>query len=627
VSLRLKLLLSVLLVGLVPLGISGWTMLSLHQRAFEARTAELHRKAAEYGASALEGHFERTRTSLSQAVRAIDWQALTEEERTGALWLIYSQVKELAVVTLLDVQGRGVGPSAYLAPEAADDPEYAGRPRASIQLLTAFSNQIPFDAARAGQLASGAAFDSPGMSAPLVPLAVPVRGPAGEPWVVAAAVSLAPLCDALSRVSARDATAYVVDARQRLLCHPLGMAQLPAPEPGLLAALEAARATGFERLVHFQSADGEDRIAAVAPTPGGAFVVVEQSAAVAFGANTRMRTQTLTWLALALVVALGAGLILARQILRPVKKLLEGALQLAQGKFDHRLPVESRDELGQLSRAFNDMGTEVQARDREIRALNEDLQRRVEERTRELREAQDQLLHSQKMAAVTGLGAGFAHELNNPLTAVIGLTQILVKRLSMRPGSEEEAKALTSIQEEAHRIRKVVRTLLSLTQSYGGDGFSDIEVHQLIDDSLTLVQDKLTTAQIHVVRQYDERLPPVRGNSAQLREVLLNLINNSRAAMNGSGGTLRITTSAVAGQAVRIEVQDTGRGIPPEHLPKIFDPFFTTKDEWRSEGLGLTVVSRVVEQHKGRIQVESEVGRGTALTITLPAAPRGAHLA
>jgi signal transduction histidine kinase len=429
--------------------------------------------------------------------------------------------------------------------------------------------------------------------------------------VVAAAVSLAPLCDALSRVSARDATAYVVDARQRVLCHPVGLARLASPELGLLAAMEAARAGGFERLVHFESADGEARVAAVAPTPGGAFVVVEQSAEVAFGANTRMRTQTLGWLALALVVALGAGLILARQILRPVKTLLEGALQLARGNFDHRLPVESRDELGQLSRAFNDMGTEVQAREREIRALNQDLQRRVDERTRELREAQDQLLHSQKMAAVTGLGAGFAHELNNPLTAVI----------------EEEAKALTSIQEEAHRIRKVVRTLLSLTQSYGGDGFSDIEVHQLIDDSLTLVQDKLSQSQIQVVRQYDERLPPVRGNGAQLREVMLNLINNSRAAMNGHGGTLRITTSAVAGQAVRIEVQDTGRGIPPEHLPKIFDPFFTTKDEWRSEGLGLTVVSRVVEQHKGRIQVESEVGRGTALTITLPAAPRGAHLA
>jgi signal transduction histidine kinase len=230
------------------------------------------------------------------------------------------------------------------------------------------------------------------------------------------------------------------------------------------------------------------------------------------------------------------------------------------------------------------------------------------------------------MAAVTGLGAGFAHEINNPLTAVIGLTQVLMRRAKQR-GRTEELEVLDHVVNEAHRIRKTVRTLLSLSQNHGGESYAELDVNALVEESLALLEPKLAEAQIDVVRHLQDGVPRIRGNKAQLREVLLNVFNNSRAAMVPAGGKLTLSTGAIAGQVVRIEIQDTGRGIAPEHLEKIFDPFFTTKDEWRSEGLGLTVASRVVEQHKGRIQVQSEVGKGTTLTITLPAAPARAHLA
>src|SRR5512140_996409 len=198
-SLRLKLIGIVLLVALVPLAISAWTMLTLHQRAFETRTAELHRKGADYGASTLQEYLDRTRSSVFQAVRAIDWAALDEDERTGALWLILRQVDPIAVVSLLGEDGEGVGPSAYLEPGAPDDPELAGRPRASVRLLEAFSERIPCAEARDGRFAFGRLFTAEGLRAPLLPVAVPVPGPRRARWVVAAALSLEPLCGAISR--------------------------------------------------------------------------------------------------------------------------------------------------------------------------------------------------------------------------------------------------------------------------------------------------------------------------------------------------------------------------------------------------------------------------------------------
>jgi two-component system, NtrC family, sensor kinase len=117
----------------------------------------------------------------------------------------------------------------------------------------------------------------------------------------------------------------------------------------------------------------------------------------------------------------------------------------------------------------------------------------------------------------------------------------------------------------------------------------------------------------------------VLGNKAQLQQVFLQLFANSRTAMNGHGGKLTVSTS-LESQLIKVAVSDTGRGIPAEHLDKIFEPFFTTKDEWQSQGLGLTVAFRVVEEHHGKIKASSEVGRGTTMTITLPAARRSAHL-
>jgi two-component system NtrC family sensor kinase len=316
---------------------------------------------------------------------------------------------------------------------------------------------------------------------------------------------------------------------------------------------------------------------------------------------------------------------LAQSIAGPVRQLLDGALQFAKGNFSHRLSMTGRDELGQLSETFNHMGVEIDKRDREIRMWNAELQQRVEERTRELKEAQEQLLQSHKIAAVTALGAGIAHEVNNPLTGVIGLTQCMMTEAE-EEGREEQVELLRTVETEALRVKGIVRTLLTFSQNYAGESFSPLDVCEILDESAEVVDTDSANGKTEIIREYAEDTPKILGNRTQLQQAFLHLMNNSRIAMP-NGGRLVLSTSSVDGQLVKIAFVDTGKGIEPEIIEKIFEPFFTTKDNWRGEGLGLTVAFRIIEQHHGTIKASSRAGEGTTMAITLPAAKRGAHLA
>jgi signal transduction histidine kinase len=174
--------------------------------------------------------------------------------------------------------------------------------------------------------------------------------------------------------------------------------------------------------------------------------------------------------------------------------------------------------------------------------------------------------------------------------------------------------------DEAHRIRRIVQTMLSFTQEYGGDGFTDVDLNGIVDGVLRAVP----VGTIEVARELDPSLPTVLGSSAQLEEAITQLVRNALTAMVG-GGRLTVRTSLSDG-LVRIEISDTGKGIAPEHLDKIFDPFFTTKDQWSGAGLGLTITHRIVEQHHGRIRVSSQVGEGSTFAIVLPPGSRRSHL-
>ncbi|MBI3072691.1 MAG: HAMP domain-containing protein [Deltaproteobacteria bacterium] len=319
----------------------------------------------------------------------------------------------------------------------------------------------------------------------------------------------------------------------------------------------------------------------------------------------------------------------ARGISRPVGELARGARAIGAGAFDTTIPVRARDEIGMLAESFNAMGgalkrsrAEIERQNEEIRQWNEELQARVDARTRELREAQDQLLQSQKLAAVGELGAGVAHEINNPLAGVLGLTQLLL----IRTKPEEAAyRSLKSIERESLKIRDIVANLLRFSQEQAGAGGAHIEANQVLDDALTMVQNQLMSQNIEIVRQYGTELPKIVGDSSALQQAVLHIISNAKNAMP-KGGKLTLATDTFEDKVVNMRIGDTGRGIAKENLERIFEPFFTTKDEWSGKGLGLSVAFRIVSEAKGKISVVSEVGKGSTFTITLPAVARGTQL-
>jgi signal transduction histidine kinase len=244
----------------------------------------------------------------------------------------------------------------------------------------------------------------------------------------------------------------------------------------------------------------------------------------------------------------------------------------------------------------------------------------VEEKTAELRSAQDQISRSRRLAALGSLSAGVAHALNNPMTSVVGLVSLVRQRL---PDGEERS-LLDEVLGEARRATRVVQDLRRFAeQEREGDGQRfglDRPVLAAIDGFRTRLRERGIALEIEV----GDGLPATQGRPEQIEHLVGYLVDNAVAAMP-NGGTLGVSVSAVDGQALRLCVSDTGAGIAPEIRERIFDPFFTTKLSG-GVGMGLSLTHTIVSAHHGTIGVESAPSQGTRFTVILPAAPREAHL-
>jgi signal transduction histidine kinase len=274
--------------------------------------------------------------------------------------------------------------------------------------------------------------------------------------------------------------------------------------------------------------------------------------------------------------------------------LTEGSRKFTAGKLDYRVKVQGTDEIGKLAISFNQMAEG-------------------------LKSSQGQLIQSGKLAAVGELGAGIAHELNNPLTGILGYAQYLIEKTKKIDFNIDNFKAcvrqIEYIEKEAQRCKNIVQSLLKFSRkSY--DKFESLNINQIIEDTLSLVGHQLTMNNITLIKELEPDLKEIIGNGNQLQQVFTNIIINAQQAMSNKG-ELRIETRNKDG-SIEIEFADTGCGIPEENLNKIFDPFFTTKKDWRGTGLGLSISYNIIHDHKGSIDVKSEVGKGTTFSITLP---------
>jgi signal transduction histidine kinase len=230
-----------------------------------------------------------------------------------------------------------------------------------------------------------------------------------------------------------------------------------------------------------------------------------------------------------------------------------------------------------------------------------------------LKQAQEQLVRSTKMAAIGELAANVAHEINNPLTSVLGYTTHLLKTLDM---PEEPRKVLGVMEQETLRVRKIIRNLLDFARQRPS-WMRPADVLQPLRETLALVQGVAEASSVQIREEFDGMPILVTMDPNEIKQVFINIVNNALQAMP-QGGELKIRANVDRqGEAV-IEFSDTGDGIPEEDVKKIFEPFFSTKGEGRGTGLGLSISERIIHNHSGRIEVESAAGRGATFRVFLP---------
>jgi two-component system, NtrC family, sensor kinase len=238
------------------------------------------------------------------------------------------------------------------------------------------------------------------------------------------------------------------------------------------------------------------------------------------------------------------------------------------------------------------------------------------ERQKEL--SDEQLLQSQKLAALGELSAGIAHEINNPLAIIRQEAEWLLHLLKKEspPEREEMHHCLTEIVQQVDRSREITHNLLNFARRRQ-PVVQAVDLNRLIEDMTMLVEKAARQHHIAIHKQLQPDLPVIYSDSPLLRQVFLNLLNNAIQAI-GQDGTLTVVTRTADHNQLLVQINDTGCGIPQEHLAQIFDPFFTTKPQGKGTGLGLSICHGIIEKLGGRISVASEVGKGSSFTLKLP---------
>jgi two-component system NtrC family sensor kinase len=235
-----------------------------------------------------------------------------------------------------------------------------------------------------------------------------------------------------------------------------------------------------------------------------------------------------------------------------------------------------------------------------------------------------QLSQADKLSSIGLLAAGVAHEVNTPLAVISSYTQMLAKQLQ---GDPQKSGLLEKITRQTFRASEIVNNLLNFSRTSGAE-FADVDVNKIITDTLALLEHQFKTSKIQVRSELTPGISFIQGNPGRLQQVFLNLFLNAKDAMPG-GGNLSVATSN--GDVVSVRVTDTGSGIAPEHVQRIYDPFFTTKTapkegQNRGTGLGLSVSYGIIQEHAGKIRVESHPGSGTTFALDFPLSRKGVHV-
>lgn len=309
------------------------------------------------------------------------------------------------------------------------------------------------------------------------------------------------------------------------------------------------------------------------------------------------------------IVLIGAGyFLLQRNVIRPARNLLKATDDVGRGNLETRLPVEGPLEIADLSRAYNRMVEALQLSRGETQAQIT----RLEQTNQELKQTRDVLIRSEKMASIGQLAAGLAHELGNPLAALIGYLELLKSQIEKGENRDIIERSLA----EAGRIDFLVRELLDFSRPEQELRNDEADLVAELNSAVQLLHNQGVLTDLTILSQLPQRLPGVRINRNRLQQVFVNLLLNAAQACS-SPGTLTLTAGAELDQTW-IAIADDGCGIEEAALLKIFDPFYTTKAPGIGTGLGLAICQRIVEEAQGRIEVNSIPGRGSCFRLDFP---------
>jgi two-component system NtrC family sensor kinase len=302
------------------------------------------------------------------------------------------------------------------------------------------------------------------------------------------------------------------------------------------------------------------------------------------------------------------------RIIKPLKKMVEATEKISGGDLSHKVQIQSRDEIGYLGVSFNRMTENLREANEKLVEYGRTLEKKVEERTKELRDMQYHLIQSEKLASLGKLSASIAHEINNPLGGILIYAHLILEDMKEEDPAGDNIRKIIK---ETTRCKNIVKDLLEFARPKE-PRLDVINVNEVLDRALGLVIKQAEFQNIRILKSLSADLPSITADGDQIQQVLLNIILNACEAMEGKGDLTLKTRADPADGTIVIEITDTGCGMSEEIRSRLFEPFFTTKEVGKGTGLGLAVSYGIITKHRGTITVESQKGKGSTFNIRLP---------
>jgi two-component system NtrC family sensor kinase len=600
VRLRTLLILGSAAAALPPLLLLGFAATEVATDAITDSVVALHAQQADNLASFVDTWVTGRAHAVALLREAFPIEDLSHEGQVGFERLVYNQLPEVNIVSLVTIEGADVAPSQMVRPGSPVPP---GHEVVDAERFAAFRARLPLAALDDGQIALGVPYLPPQGKAPVVPVAFAGIGE-GAP-VLAVELSLAPVVQRMSLLASESTEVAMLDAQGRSFVASGDRLVEPERFTWFLDGVPSAE-------LKYESSHGEEVLASFSRVPGTGWlaVVAEPYAlATAPGRDIRWRASWFGLVAMALASAL--GLHFARKIHRPVVQLRDASRAVGEGELGRTVSPDAIGELSELADAFNTMSRQLASdaerillQRQEIEAFNRELQRRVEERTHELREAQDQLVESGRLAAVSQLGAGLAHELNNPLAGILGLTQLLAHRMADGP----EATMLETIEEQARRCTDIVAALLAFTQDSVDRGeLAQTDLDGILSEVVSLVRPAFEMRELELRYEPSGLALPVKA-SPTMGQALAQLLTSLRALL-APGGHLSVR-AALHDATILVDFELSGSRPGGDE---------TQRDDWFASGMSLWVARRILSEHGGLLR-EPEPDSTPTYQLALPRA-------